>query len=77
MLRDFAIRSRTIWPPNRTSKNKSFKGYRRSQFEETWVQYCADDGTASHGSNIKSLRRVGGSGRAAPKEEVRVWTQAV
>jgi hypothetical protein len=77
MLRDFAIGSRTIWPPNRTSKNKSFKGYRRSQFEETWVQYCADDGTASHGSNIKSLRRVGGSGRAAPKEEVRVWTQAV
>ena len=59
MLRDFAITSRTIWPPNRTPKNKSFKGYRRSQFEETWVQYCADDGTASRGSNIRSLRPVG------------------
>ena len=58
MLRDFAIRSRTIWPPNRTS-NKSFKGYRRSQFEEIWAQYCADDGTASHGNNIRSLQRVG------------------
>jgi Protein of unknown function (DUF3631) len=54
MLRDFAIRSRTIWPPNRTLKSKSFKGYRRSQFEKAWGQYCADGGTASRGNNIRS-----------------------
>jgi hypothetical protein len=63
MLRDFAIRPRTIWPPNRTAKTKSAKGYRRSQFEETWRKYCADDGTAAHASNIKHLR-VAGDGTA-------------
>lgn len=41
MLRDFAIRPHTIWPPNRTATSKSAKGYRRSQFEEAWRKYCA------------------------------------
>jgi hypothetical protein len=63
MLRDFAIRPRTIWPLNRTSKTKSAKGYRRSQFEEAWRTYCADDDTPSHASNIRSLR-VAGDGTA-------------
>ena len=57
-LRDFAIRSRTIWPSNRTPKTKSAKGYRRSQFEQAWRQYCADDGTAAQSSNIRNLRRA-------------------
>ena len=59
MLREFKIRPRTIWPPNRTPKSKSQKGYRRSQFEEAWRKYCADDGTPAQGSNIRTLRRVG------------------
>jgi hypothetical protein len=59
LLRDFAIRPRTIWPPNRTAKTKSAKGYRRSQFEEAWDKYCADDGTTAHPSTIKTLRLAG------------------
>ncbi|SDK15083.1 MULTISPECIES: DUF3631 domain-containing protein [Bradyrhizobium] len=59
MLREFRIRPRTIWPPTRTAKSKSAKGYRRSQFEEVWRAYCADDGTTAHASNIKDLRLVG------------------
>jgi uncharacterized protein DUF3631 len=59
MLRDFAIRPRTIWPPNRTAGTKSAKGYRRAQFEEAWRKYCADDGTTAHGSNVSSLRLAG------------------
>jgi hypothetical protein len=59
MLRDFAIRPRTIWPLNRTTKSKSAKGYRRAQFEEVWRKYCADDVTTSHANNIRSLRHGG------------------
>jgi ElaB/YqjD/DUF883 family membrane-anchored ribosome-binding protein len=59
MLRDFGIKPRTIWPLNRTPKTKSAKGYRRSQFEEVWRVYCADDGTAAQANNIRSLRRTG------------------
>ena len=58
MLREFKIRPRTIWPSNRTAAAKSAKGYRRSQFEEAWRAYCADDGTAAHGNNVRSLRRA-------------------
>jgi Protein of unknown function (DUF3631) len=58
MLREFKIRPHTIWPANRTAKSKSAKGYRRSQFEEAWRRYC-NDGTASHTSNVKSLRAAG------------------
>jgi len=59
MLRELKIRSSTIWPKNRTAASKSAKGYRRSQFEEAWRKYCADNGTTAHGNNIRSLRRVG------------------
>jgi hypothetical protein len=63
ILREFGIRPRTIWPQNRTANSKSAKGYRRSQFEEVWRVYCADDGTTAQDNNIRSLRR-GDSGTA-------------
>src|SRR5258708_7814292 len=63
MLRDFAIKPRTIWPPNRTAKTKSAKGYRRAQFEQVWRVYCAEDGTTSHTSNVRTLQ-VASSGTA-------------
>jgi hypothetical protein len=47
MLRDFAIRPRTIWPLNRTADRKSNKGYRRSQFEQAWRTYCTDSNTGT------------------------------
>jgi uncharacterized protein DUF3631 len=47
MLRDFAIRPRTIWPLNRTADSKSNKGYRRSQFEQAWRTYCTDSNTGT------------------------------
>jgi hypothetical protein len=47
MLRDFAIRPRTIWPLSRTADSKSTKGYRRSQFEGVWLAYCADGDTGT------------------------------
>ncbi|WP_172899873.1 DUF3631 domain-containing protein [Bradyrhizobium erythrophlei] len=59
MLREFKIRPRSIWPLHRTAKTKSAKGYRREQFEAVWRVYCADNSTAAHGSNIRSLRRAG------------------
>jgi hypothetical protein len=58
MLREFGIKSRTIWPPNRTATSRSAKGYRREQFEEVWRKYC-DDGTSSQPSNIRHLRLAG------------------
>ena len=66
MLRDYRIRSRTIWPANRTADSKSSKGYRRSQFEAVWRAYCTDvDGTAAHGRPGKGLQLVsGGTGDA-------------
>jgi hypothetical protein len=60
MLRHFKIRPRTVWPRHRTSESRSRKGYRREQFEHAWRAYCDDDGTASHASNIRSLRAAGG-----------------
>ena len=55
MLKPFKVTPRTIWPKNRTPESKSVKGYRRSQFEDAWRKYCADDGTASQANNIKSM----------------------
>src|SRR5215831_2130859 len=60
MLKPFRIGPRTIWPKNRTPESSSSKGYRRAQFEDAWRAYCAEDGTASHTSNIRSLRGAGG-----------------
>ena len=63
ILREFGIRSRTIWPLNRTAESSSAKGYQRAQFEDAWRVYCAEDGTTAQASNIRSLRR-GGDGTA-------------
>jgi hypothetical protein len=59
LLREFGIRPRSIWPANRTPESRSRKGYRRSQFEEVWRQYCRDDGTPAHRSSISGLRLAG------------------
>jgi hypothetical protein len=57
MLRDFAIRPRTIWPRAAGGKRgASAKGYTRRMFEEAWARYCTDDGTPAHSNNIRSLR---------------------
>jgi hypothetical protein len=56
MLRDFQIRSRTVWPSNRTATSRSSKGYYRSQFGEAWSAYCVDADTPAHTSGIKGLR---------------------
>jgi Protein of unknown function (DUF3631) len=56
MLREFKIRPGTIWPLNRTADSKSYKGYRRSQFEAVWRRYCADDDTPAQASKVKTLR---------------------
>jgi hypothetical protein len=58
MLRDFRIKPRTIWPPNRNTASKSTKGYLRSQFEQAWRMYCDDGDTPAQPSNVKSLRRL-------------------
>jgi hypothetical protein len=58
-LREFRIKSLTVWPRNRTAGSKSAKGYRRSQFEDAWRMYCDDAGTASHTSSIRGLRVTG------------------
>jgi hypothetical protein len=55
MLRDFGIRSRSIWPPKRTAESKSAKGYSRQQFEEAWRVYCADDGTPAQSNQVRGL----------------------
>jgi Protein of unknown function (DUF3631) len=58
MLRDFAIRPRTIWPKNRTATSRSAKGYLRSQSAAIWRAYCTQEGTPAHASNIRTLRPV-------------------
>lgn len=63
MLREFGIRSRTIWPLHRTATSKSTKGYRRQQFEEAWRTYIADADTPAQPSQIRGLRlATGGTG---------------
>jgi hypothetical protein len=61
LLKDFKIRSRSIWPlvPRRDVKS-SKKGYRRAWFEGVWRAYCSDDGTAAQSSKPKGLRLASG-----------------
>jgi hypothetical protein len=59
MLREFSIRPRTIWPPNRTAQTRSSKGYYRCAFENAWRAYCTDDGTAAQSRKSKGLHLVG------------------
>lgn len=54
LLRNFDIRSRTLWPLKRTSTSRSYKGYLRQHFEEAWEKYCSDD-TASHSRKVNDL----------------------
>lgn len=67
MLRDFGIRSRSIWPLNRTAESKLSKGYSRRQFEEAWRTYCSEDGTTAQANNIKGLHIAGTGTRAGTK----------
>jgi hypothetical protein len=57
LLRDFKIRSKTIWPPLRNSGTKSESGYYRSQFEGAWASFCQPTSTPSHTSKIRYLAR--------------------
>ncbi|MHC2661695.1 DUF3631 domain-containing protein [Bradyrhizobium diazoefficiens] len=58
MLRDFGIKSRTIWPHDRTAESKSSKGYLAVQFEDAWRRYCGDagGGTAAQSNVVKITR---------------------
>jgi len=40
LLRPFAIRSKTLWPPGRRPGRKSESGYSRQQSEAAWASYC-------------------------------------
>jgi hypothetical protein len=57
LLRDFGIRSKTIWPPQRGAGTKSEHGYYRWQFEQAWTEYCQKTATPPHHSKIKLLRK--------------------
>ena len=63
MLRDFGIRTHSIWPLKRTAASKSQKGYRRQQFEDAWRAYCKEDGTPAQPSPIKGLHVAGAGTR--------------
>jgi hypothetical protein len=67
MLRDFGIRSRSIWPLNRTNESRSAKGYSRQQFEEVWRTYCSEDGTTAQPNNVKGLHVAAAGTRAGTK----------
>ncbi|WP_426525624.1 DUF3631 domain-containing protein [Bradyrhizobium sp. McL0615] len=54
LLRNFGIRSRSIWPANRTPASKSSKGYLRQHFEEAWRRYCSD-GTTAQSRKVNAL----------------------
>jgi hypothetical protein len=41
LLRPFAIRSKTLWPPGRRQGKQSACGYSRQQFEAAWASCCA------------------------------------
>ena len=45
LLRPFAIRSKTLWPPGRGPGTKSESGYSRQQFEAAWASYCEPSAT--------------------------------
>jgi hypothetical protein len=52
LLRPFGIRLRPIWPLAKRRKGTSKRGYYRSQFEQAWARYCAEDVTPSQASNV-------------------------
>jgi len=52
LLRPFGIRPRPIWPLAKRRKGTSKRSYYRSQFEQAWARYCAEDVTPSQASNV-------------------------
>jgi Protein of unknown function (DUF3631) len=57
LLRPFHIKSKSIWPRQRTASSRSRKGYSRDQFESAWRSYCPTDGTPAQPSKV--IRLVG------------------
>jgi hypothetical protein len=55
LLRPFEIRPRRLWPLPRTPESKSFRGYLRADFEESWRSYCDEGVTPSHASHLRLL----------------------
>jgi len=54
LLRPFRIKSKSIWPVERTPTSRSRKGYTRDQFEAVWRSYCPD-GTPAQPSKFIRL----------------------
>jgi hypothetical protein len=57
LLRPFAIRSKTLWPPGRRPGTKSESGYSRQQFEAAWASYCEPSATPPQASKVRYLPR--------------------
>ena len=57
LLRPFAIRSKTLWPPGRRPGTKSESGYSRQQFEAAWASYCEPNATPPQASKFRYLSR--------------------
>jgi len=55
LLRPFKIKPKPIWPAQRTSDSKSYRGYLRAQFEDAWAAYCSPDVTPSQASKVIKL----------------------
>jgi hypothetical protein len=60
MVSAFGIRTRTLWPKQRTAFTKSCRGYRRSDFEAAWASYCDIGNTAPQANQIMRLASEGG-----------------
>jgi hypothetical protein len=54
LLRPFRIKSKSIWPVERTPTSRSRKGYMQDQFEAAWRSYCPD-GTPAQPSKFIRL----------------------
>lgn len=54
LLAPFGIWPRTI-RPRTTAREKTAKGYHRSQFEAAWRSYCVPAGTPAQPSNVRGL----------------------
>src|SRR6516225_7758589 len=57
LLRPFANRSKTLWPPGRCPRTKSESGYSRQQFEAAWASYCEPSAPPPQESKVRYLPR--------------------
>ena len=57
LLRPFAIRSKTLWPPGQRPGTKSESGYSREQFKAAWASYCETTATPPQASKVRYLSR--------------------